>query len=115
MATAFVRGTLELIPFEHNGQTLEELCQSVLISIKPKLGHKLSGYRDYTEKLLQGFCEEYLVLDGLLYKVTKEELRELFLITSYDKYRIDYILKYNDSGCAFEDAMEYALEDKQGS
>jgi hypothetical protein len=105
-------GTLEKINKLEN-ETLEEQCKRLLNNVELE-----EFYDTYEEMFEDTVDDEYVICNGEIYKVEKEELdsnSSKFSISVKNK-KINFDVLYYNGGCCFKEAIEKAFENmKEGA
>ena len=87
-------------------QTPEEFCEQEGVS--------LASWNDsWEEQVNDTFYEDAVVIENQVFIVEKEiqdPYDNVFEATKNDDGSYDFIVKYYNGGCGFDEAIEYALE-----
>ena len=108
--TVYYKGTLT--PVEKlEGETLEQQCKRLLDN------RELPSWCDsYQEILRDEFYQKYVVYNGILYDVDKENIdpeSSVFKASVNDNGTINFEVRYYNGGCSFDEAIETALEENK--
>lgn len=107
--TVHYRGTLTVVE-RLESETLEEQCKRILE------GKELESYHDSHEDMLRDIgYKQYLIRDDIIYDVKKKEIGEddMFIITEGKDGTLNFEVSYYNGGCSFDEAMEYAFNNKE--
>jgi len=109
--TVHYRGTLTRVERFEN-ETLEKQCKRIIGNVTLP-----SYYESYKEMLLEGYeyYQNYFLQDDILYSVSKKEIdtdEDIFNSSENKDGTINFEVKYYNGGCGFNEALEYALENK---
>jgi hypothetical protein len=109
--TVHYRGTLTKVERLGN-ETLEEQCKRIIGE-----GNFKNYYESYQEMLLYGYeySQDYFLQDDILYSVSKKEIdtdEDIFKSNENEDGTIEFEVKYYNGGCGFNEALEYALDNK---
>ncbi|MFD0587686.1 hypothetical protein ACFQZE_06700 [Paenibacillus sp. GCM10027627] len=110
--TVYYRGILkECKKIDH--ETLEGQCRRLL-----EYKGLPSYYDSYQELLLDEYYHKYIIRNGLIYTVERQELdvdQDIFsACINEDGESIDFEVKYYNGGCSFNEAIELALDNLKG-
>jgi len=105
--TVHYRGSLKEVTRLEN-ESLEDQCKRLLAN------KDLPSYFDsYREMLLDESYKEYVVHDGKLYSVNREDVDpdgDIFLSGEGENGDINFEVRYYNGGCSFDEAIEAALK-----
>jgi hypothetical protein len=91
-------------------ETLEEQCKRIMESCE------LDIFNDsYQEQLIFDSYERYVIRDDVLYLVEKKDVGDdsIFIITEGEDGAFNFEVRYYNGGCSFDEAIEYAFNNKQ--
>lgn len=75
---------------------------------------ELPKYTDsWEECIMDKFYQEAIIIDELVYRVEKEEQNpydSVFEATKNEDGSYDFIVKYYNGGCGFDEAINYAVD-----
>jgi len=104
--TVHYKGKLQEI-IKLGNETLEEQCKIIL---NKELDDNFMSYQEY---LLDEYYQKYIVHDGILYSVEKQNVeqdQDIFNISYSGCCSFNFEVKYYNGGCSFDEAIEYAFE-----
>lgn len=112
--TVHYKGTLKMC-IKNYGESLEDQCKRILENEKNKI---FDGYySSYKEMLLDEFYQEYIEYDNILYLVVEKKNVEpdgdIFMMSEHSDRTISFEVRYYNGGCGFNEAIEYAFENKR--
>jgi len=109
--TVYYKGTLTEV-YRLENETLEDQCKRIL-----QVEEFNDDYYDsFQEMVLDQSYERYIVQDGILYAVQRQELNSedsLFNISKNEDGTLNFEVRYYNGGCSFDEAIEYAFENKK--
>ena len=88
---------------------LEETCKKIVL----ERGDSLRSFcQNYTEQVLESY-EEFYVYKESLYKIIEQntyDYEDIFEATLNGDGTISFVLNYNNGGCCFGEALDYAMK-----
>jgi hypothetical protein len=106
------RGTLQEIERFEN-ESSEEQCKRLLQYTELE-----EFYDTYKEMLLDRYCYDIVELDGVLFRVTKENVNvdeDIFRLNRSEDGTMTFEVKYYNGGCGFTEAIEEAFKNYSNS
>jgi len=108
----YYKGKLKPVDFLIN-ETLEERCKRIIGDVELE-----DCYDSYQEKLMDDYdyYEDYIIHNDILYSVEKNRLdpeQSMFTSKRNDDGTVNFEVRYYNGGTSFDEAIEYALKNKE--
>jgi len=100
-------GTLEEVKLDP-GQTIEDKMKEIVD--KNGLTIDESFHDDVEEYFRETFYNEYIILDGKIFKIKNLEDGDIYQAKKNPDNTINFTVRYYNGGCSFEEAIEKACK-----
>lgn len=108
--TEYLTGKLKQI---YTDLPIEDACKELLVELSiPFDDECYDSYREFVDDNF--YRDGYVVAKGKLFKIVecdeKDEWEDIFEATNNPDGTIDFVVKYYNGGCGFNEAIGYALD-----